>query len=61
MGLPALAGHGGATAATGRAVRDLWLTAGTVHTFAAATRLRAALLAAAIAVYLLDDSPGVMP
>ncbi|MGK5111659.1 hypothetical protein [Geodermatophilus sp. CPCC 205506] len=42
-----------------KAVRDLWLTAGTVHTFAAATLLRAALLAAAIAVYLLDDSPGV--
>jgi hypothetical protein len=42
-----------------KAVRDLWMTAGTVHTFAAATLLRAALLAAAIAVYLLDDSPGV--
>ena len=42
-----------------KAVRDLWMTAGTVHTFAAATLLRAALLAAAIAVFLLDDSPGV--
>ena len=40
-------------------LRELWLKAGVVHAFADATLLRAALLAASTAVYLLDDSPGV--
>ncbi len=42
-----------------KALRDLWMTAGSVHAFADATLLRAALLAAATTVYLLDDSPGI--
>jgi hypothetical protein len=42
-----------------KALRDLWMTAGSVHAFADATLLRAALLSAATTVYLLDDSPGV--
>ena len=40
-------------------LRELWLKTGVVHAFADATLLRAALLAASTAVYLLDDSPGV--
>jgi hypothetical protein len=42
-----------------KALRDLWMTTGSVHAFADATLLRAALLAAATTLYLLDDSPGV--
>lgn len=42
-----------------KALRDLWMTAGSVHAFADATLLRAAVLAAATSVYLLDDSPGI--
>lgn len=42
-----------------KALRDLWMTAGSVHAFADATLLRGALLSAATTVYLLDDSPGI--
>ena len=42
-----------------KALRDLWMKASSLHAFADATILRAALLAASTAVYLLDDSLGV--
>jgi hypothetical protein len=41
------------------AIQVLWLRAGQLHAFADHTLIRAALLGAATAAYLLDDSPGV--